>query len=131
MTNRSYIEYRSDTGEKPVLYVKILPDETDFREEELERVYQNIYVCPLLLFAGEQAVYKICRIGEEFPVQQGSVKSVPEPVSRTEGDSYALLNELSGLLEAGDCRELRDRMLQYTRKEAMIRVLFARGDGKL
>lgn len=131
VTNRSYIEYRSDTGEKPVLYVKILPDETDFREEELERVYQNIYVCPLLLFAGEQAVYKICRIGEEFPVQQGSVKSVPEPVSRTEGDSYALLNELSGLLEAGDCRELRDRMLQYTRKEAMIRVLFARGDGKL
>lgn len=131
VTNRSYIEYQSDTGEKPALYVKILPDETAFREEELERVYQNIYVCPLLLFAGEQAVYKICRIGEEIPVQQGSVKPVSEPGSRTEGDSYALLNELSGLMETGDGQEIRDKMLQYVRREAMIRELFARGDGKL
>lgn len=128
--NRSYIEYRSDSGEKPVLYVKILPEEEKFHEEELRRVYQNIYVCPLLLFSGEQAVYKICRVGEEIPVSQGSVKLSPESLLLSRGDTYGILNEMSEMLEKEDYRGLLESMLHYTRNEAMIQRLFVKGDRK-
>lgn len=129
VTDRSYIEYHGASEEKPQLYVRICPDEAEFHEEEIERVYQNIYVKPLILFAGEKAEYRVCPVGSSKPVFFGTLSAdgTVNPYSR--GDSYDILNEMSALSEGAGEEELRRTMLHYARNEAVIERLFARSRG--
>lgn len=127
---RSYIEYRAASDERPIIKVRLLSEDEEFHEEELERVYHNIYVCPLLLFYGEEAEYRIYRLGEQNPVQQGTVRARTSGGIKRRADSYQLLNEMSELLEKKKSRELRDSMLAYARNEAMILKLFGEQSGR-
>ncbi len=126
ITDKTYIEYHGDREDKPTLYVRILPDETAYHAEEISRVYQNIFVAPLTLFAGERADFQIRPMDPEKPVLKGCVEAgAPR---KSHGDTYDMLNEMSAVAEKGKDETLRDLMLRYAENEATIGILFADAD---
>lgn len=132
--DKTCIEYHGDRNERPQLWVRILPHETDFHEEEMQRVYQNIYVRQLVLFAGERAEYRICENGAplEKAAAEGKLNAVASE-HMAKGGTWALLNELSALLGGKDETALKEGMLRYVRMQAITDVLFAappEDDGK-
>lgn len=122
--DKVYLEYHGRKEEKPSLFVRILPDEAEFHEEEMPRVYQNIYVKPLVLFAGERAEYKIQEGSGAKPSVSGQL-SASELYVKAKGDTYDMLNEMSGLMGSGQEAKLQECMLKYVRNQSMIDVLFA------
>lgn len=124
ITDKTYIEYRGGRDECPSIFVKVLPDDQDFHEEEIERVYQNIYVCQLTLFSGESAEYRIFNMesGKE-PTASGTVFCDVD-LRVQKGDTYDILNKLSSLSLRTDDAALRDAMLRYVKNEALVDELF-------
>ncbi len=123
VTDKTYIEYHGERSDKPTLYVRILPDETGYHTETLERVYQNIFVAALTLFTGERADFQIRPMNPEKPVLKGCVEAgAPR---KNHGDTYDILNEMSAVAEKGKAAELRDAMVKYAQNEAVIAALFA------
>ncbi|WP_031549577.1 DUF5717 family protein [Oribacterium sp. FC2011] len=123
--DRYYVEYHGEKSIRPSLYLRILPDERDFEEVEISRVYQNIYVRPVTLFSGERAEYQIYdeEKGEDF-VESGTIKA--DNKVRLKGDTFDIINEMSGLLgQDNDCK-LRDVMLRYVKNESVIDELFTK-----
>ncbi|SFG19440.1 DUF5717 family protein [Oribacterium sp. WCC10] len=123
--DKYYIEYHGDKTIRPSLYMRILPDEHDFEEEEISRVYQNIYVRPVTLFTREKAEYQIYdeTKGNDI-VMSGTIKA--DNSIRLKGDTFDILNEMSGLLGQDNDRELREVMLRYVRNESVIEELFTK-----
>lgn len=123
--DKYYIEYHGDKTIKPSLYMRILPDEQDFEEEEISRVYQNIYIRPITLFSREKAEYQIYdeTKGEEVALS-GTIKA--DNSIRLKGDTFDILNEMSDLLGRDNDRELREVMLRYVKNESVIEELFTR-----
>lgn len=123
--DKYYIEYHGDKTVRPSLYMRILPDEQDFEEEEIGRVYQNIYVRPITLFTREKAEYQIYdeSKGEDVALS-GTIKS--DNSIRLKGDTFDILNEMSDLLGRDNDRELREAMLRYVKNESVIEELFTR-----
>lgn len=121
--SHDYIEYHGDKDVRPSLYVRVLPDEADFEEREIERVYQNIYVRPVTLFSQETMEYQVydSTKGPDF-VESGSLTAEAHP--RAKGDTYDILNEMSGLIGTTKDKELLKSMLRYVRNEAVIDELF-------
>ena len=123
--DKYYIEYHGEKSIRPSLYLRILPDERDFEEVEITRVYQNIYVRPLTLFSGERAEYQIYdeEKGEDF-VESGTIKA--DNKVRLKGDTFDIINEMSGLLSQDNDVKLRDVMLRYVKNESVIDELFTK-----
>ncbi len=123
--DKYYIEYHGDKTIRPSLYMRILPDERDFEEEEISRVYQNIYVRPVTLFSRERAEYQIYdeTKGDDI-VQSGTIKA--DNNIRLKGDTFDILNEMSELLGQEGDRELRELMLRYVKNESVIEELFTK-----
>lgn len=123
--DRYYIEYHGQKENRPSLYLRILPDQGDFEEEEITRVYQNIYVRPVTLFAGERAEYQIYESAkDERPAASGSIAW--DGTVRLKGDTYDILSEMSGLVGKDKDLELRQVMHRYVRNEAVIEALFTK-----
>ncbi len=123
--DKYYIEYHGSKTIRPSLYMRILPDERDFEEEEISRVYQNIYVRPITLFSREKAEYQIYdeTKGDDV-VESGMIKA--DNNIRLKGDTFDILNEMSGLLGQDNDRELREVMLRYVKNESVIDELFTK-----
>ncbi len=123
--DKYYIEYHGDKNVRPTLQMRILPDEQDFEEEEISRVYQNIYVRPVTLFLREKAEYQIFdETRDENVAESGIIKA--DNSIRHNGDTFDILNEMSELLGQDNDRELREVMLRYVKNETVIRELFTR-----
>ncbi len=121
---RNFLEYRGEREGKPRLFVRILPGEKNFHEEEFQRAFQNIYTAALPLFAGEEAEYRIYEGNGTEPVKSGSIR--PERTAGwAENGLFGLLDRMGRLYEEGRGEELRDTMLLYLEKEAMIETLFS------
>lgn len=123
ITDKYYIEYHGTKDTRPSLYMRILPDEQDFQEVEIDRVFQNVYVRPLTLFANERAEYQIF----DSSVSEDCVKSgmiTAENTGSRMGDTYGILNEMSALIGTDNDRELKKAMLRYVKNEAIIDQLF-------
>lgn len=122
--DRYYIEYHGHKEIRPSLFLRILPDQGDFEEEEITRIYQNIYVRAITLFAGEQAEYQIYENPQdETPAKSGSIDW--DGTVRLKGDTYDILSEMSGLMGRDRDSELCQAMRRYVRNEAVIASLFA------
>ncbi|WP_036606442.1 DUF5717 family protein [Oribacterium sp. P6A1] len=123
--DKYYIEYHGDKYVRPTLQMRILPDEQDFEEEEISRVYQNIYVRPITLFSREKAEYQIFdeTRGEDV-ADSGTIKA--DKCVRHKGDTFDILNEMSDLLGLDNDRELREVMLRYVKNESVIDELFTK-----
>ena len=126
--DRTYIEYHGDRDRKPSLFVRVLPDEENFRVIEIDRVYQNIYVASLMLFRGEKLEYRIYPLESQSPAVSGSL-SAPENRLERE-DTCGILNEMSELSLAGEDQKLRDAMLRYVRNVVMIDEFFAEAENE-
>ena len=123
--DRYYIEYHGHKDIRPSLYLRILPDQGDFEEEEITRIYQNIYVRPVTLFAGEQAEYQIYESPkDQTPAASGSIAW--DGIVRLKGDTYDILSEMSGLIGKDKDQELYQAMHRYVRNEAVIEALFTK-----
>ena len=123
--DRYYIEYHGHKDIRPSLYLRILPDQGDFEEEEITRIYQNIYVRPVTLFAGEQAEYQIYESPkDQTPAASGSIAW--DGTVRLKGDTYDILSEMSGLIGKDKDQELYQAMHRYVRNEAVIEALFTK-----
>ena len=76
------------------------------------------------LFAGEEAEYRIYEGNGTEPVKSGSIR--PERTAGwAENGLFGLLDRMGRLYEEGRGEELRDTMLLYLEKEAMIETLFS------
>ena len=123
--DRYYIEYHGHKDIRPSLYLRILPDQGDFEEEEITRIYQNIYVRPVTLFAGERAEYQIYESAkDQVPAASGSIAW--DGTVRLKGDTYDILSEMSGLIGKDQDQELYQAMHRYVRNEAVIEALFTK-----
>ena len=123
--DRYYIEYHGHKDIRPSLYLRILPDQGDFEEEEIVRIYQNIYVRPVTLFAGERAEYQIYEsTKDQVPATSGSIAW--DGTVRLKGDTYDILSEMSGLIGKDQDQELYEAMHRYVRNEAVIEALFTK-----
>lgn len=72
LLDKEIVEYRGAPEGRPVLMVRVLPDEEEFHEEELKPVYKGIYVRQKLLFEGEVMEYTISEYENGEPVEKAS-----------------------------------------------------------
>lgn len=124
ITENVYIEYHGDRFRKPRLMLKITPEDESFREDELRRVYQGIYLKAVKLFSDDELQYMIYdeETGGE-PVQQGVISGKKQK-TEDRGSRYGLLDGMTGELLSGEETKLREDMQNYLLRQAMSLALF-------
>ena len=123
--DKEIIEYHGAADGRPVLMVRILPDEEEFHEEELKMVYKGIYVRLKLLFEGEIMEYEIYEdeYGDRVKKAEGEI-SCSEPPAGDRGSRFAALNSMSLYLGMKDDRKLEDSMIKYVTDSQAVEKLF-------
>lgn len=126
--DKEIIEYHGSREVYPRLYIRILPDEENFHEEELREVFHGIYIREKVLFEGEIMEYRIEEEedGEVKTAAEGSL-SCREVPTRAPGNRFAQLNEMSLALDMKNENDLREKMTAYLKKEAAVAKLFTLG----
>lgn len=124
--DKAMVQYNTDRSARVELKVRILPDEEDFRSEDIRRVYQGIFVKQKVLFEGEIMEYQIRELtGDEWVLKKEGSVSCEVKVSQKASDSrFACLNEMSLCLSLKDEEGLKKRMQEYLRKNEAAEALF-------
>ena len=123
--DKEMIEYHGSPDGRPILMVRILPDEEEFHEEELRMVYKGIYIKQKLLFEGEIMEYEIYE-----NVDGDLVKTADGEISCTEvpaGDKknrFSCLNSMSLYLGTKDDKKLEESMCKYVTDNLTVEKLF-------
>lgn len=123
--DKEIIEYHGNKEKKPYLRLRILPEEEEYHYEDMRPVYKGIYIREKVLFEGEIMEYQILEDenGERKKVAEGSI-SCREVTTRTPGNRFACLNEISLSLELKNEAALREQMEEYLKKDAAVAALF-------
>lgn len=122
---KSYIEYHGDRFRKPRLLLKIVPEDTEFHEEEMRRVCQGVYVKEFRLFADDRLHYLIYDGSTaEEPVQEGELSGRAPSKALEEQSPYERLNRMTAELLSGDEEALRRSMQAYALDEEICASLF-------
>lgn len=123
--DKEIVEYHGKKDIVPYLQLRILPEEEEFHYEDMKTVYPGIYIHEKVLFEGEIMEYRIEEVqdGEKTIVEEGSV-SCREVRTIAPGNRFANLNEMSLSAEMKSDRGLRDKMIEYIKKDAAVEVLF-------
>ena len=123
--DKEIIEYHGSPYGRPILRIRILPDQEDFFEEELRMVYKGIYIRQKLLFEGEILEYEV------YEEEDGAlVKKAEGELSCTEvpaGDKknrFSCLNAMSLHLQTKDDRKLKETMVKYVTDNLAVEKLF-------
>lgn len=123
--DKEIIEYHGSPAGRPILMVRILPDEEVFHEEELRMVYKGIYIRQKLLFEGEIMEYEV------YEDENGTrVKKAEGDISCTEvpaGDKrnrFSCLNTMSLHLGTKDDLRLKETMTKYVTDNLAVEKLF-------
>lgn len=124
--DKEIIEYHGNKETKPYLRLRILPEEEEYHYEDMRPVYKGIYIREKVLFEGEIMEYQILEDenGERKKVAEGSI-SCREVTTRTPGNRFACLNEISLSLELKNEAALREQMEEYLKKDAAVAALFS------
>ena len=123
--DKEIIEYHGSQERKPVLRVRILPDEEEFHEEEMRMVYKGIYVRQKVLFEGELMEYEIYE--EENGILEKKAEgelSCTEVPAGDRGNRFPALNSMGLYLGMKDDEKLRDSMLKYETDNLTVEKLF-------
>ena len=122
---RVIIEYRGGREAWPELQVRVLPDEEEFRSEEMKKVYPGIFVRQKVLFEGEILEYRVheTRNGERKLTAEGKLAYDAENKVRTQSRVTAL-NEMGICLSQKDEEPLKEKMKKYLTDSAMMEELF-------
>lgn len=125
LADKEIVEYHGTPESRPVLMVRVLPDEEEFHEEELKPVYKGIYVRQKLLFEGEVMEYTICEYEDGEPVEKASGRiSCRETASGDRGNRFSALNTMGLCLAMEDDQRLREAMLRYATDSQAMEELF-------
>ena len=123
--DKEIIEYHGTAGTRPVLMIRILPDEEEYHEEELRMIYKGIYVRQKVLFEGEIMEYEI------YEDEDGSrVKKAAGEIACTEvpagdkGNRFSSLNSMSLYLGMKDDGKLRETMTKYVTDNLAVEKMF-------
>ncbi len=120
---RYYIEYHGSREAPPRLYIRISPEDKDFRSVEMTRVYGGIYVTGIVLFVEDELHYMIYDESiSDTTVQEGSI-SVKKLHSR-EDDRYSMLDRMTKELKEDKLKELSEDLKEYMLKDRLRRGLF-------
>lgn len=124
--DKAMVAYEGNREDRLSLMVRILPDERDFRREEMRRVYQGMFICQKVLFEGETMEYQIYRrkANETMEkVKEGSIHCELAPGSLKES-RFASLNEMGLCLSMKEEAGLKKSMKDYLIKNAALEELF-------
>lgn len=123
---KEMIEYRSSQNASPELLVRVLPDEEDYGNEPMKRVYPRIFVRQKVLFEGEIMEYQIYETQGEnrVLVSEGSVICEPN-TSGTVDSRLAMLNEMGLCMAVKEERTLKEKMKKYLTDDVMMEELFS------
>lgn len=125
LLDKEIVEYRGTPEGRPVLMVRVLPDEEEFHEEELKPVYKGIYVRQKLLFEGEVMEYTISEYENGEPVEKASGRiSCREAAAGDRGNRFSALNTMGLCLAMKDDQRLKEAMLRYVTESQAAKELF-------
>lgn len=118
------VEYKGSKDASPRLMVRVLPEEEEYHDEAMRRVYPGIFIRQKVLFDGEIMEYQIyeSRGEKQVLVKEGSIASEPDE-SRGENSRFAALNEMGLCLSLKE-GTIRDKMKKYVTDSAVMEELF-------
>ncbi len=123
--DREILEYHSMSGARPILMVRILPDEEKFHEEEMRMVWRGIYIRSKVLFEGETFEYEIYEeddSGRELK-ESGCIKA-KEAGNKENGARISALNDMNFYLGMRDDKRLKEAMKEYAKADMTAETLF-------
>lgn len=118
------VEYKGSKDASPELMVRVLPEEEQYHNETMRRVYPGIFVRQKVLFDGELMEYQVYENhGEKrVLVKEGSISSEPDD-SRAKNSRFVALNEMGLCLSLKE-GTIKDKMKKYVTDSAMMEELF-------
>lgn len=123
--DQEIIEYHGRSDVRPVLKVRVLPDEEEFHEEELRMVYKGIYVRQKVLFEGEIMEYEIYEEEKGEPVKKaGGEIACTEVPAGDKGNRFSCLNAMNLYLGMKDDGKLKEAMTKYVKDDRAVEKLF-------
>lgn len=125
--NKEVIEFHGERDESYEIRMRVLPDEVDFRTEELPRMFLNCFVRREILFEGERWEYELRRKnGGEYPVLSGVVIRERDDAETgvASRSRYACLNELGRRLKDKNEAALREGMEAFAAQKDLAAELF-------
>ncbi len=123
--DKAIIQYVGQKDSRVELKVRILPNEEQFHQDDIRRVYQGIFVKQKVLFEGEIMEYEIYeqKDNKQVLVKEGSVAC--EIRDRENKNSrFSLLNQMALCLNLKEEEGLKEAMEEYVKKTAAVEELF-------
>lgn len=123
--DKAMMEYHGWPDGRPVLWLRVLPDEEEFHAETMRHMYKGIFVKEKVLFADETMEYQVWeeRNGEMQALEQGKVScqrfSADGVVNR-----ITCINDICRSLSEGQEEEIKKKMRDYGKTTAIARTLF-------
>ena len=127
--DKESVMFRGDRDVSYEIRMRILPEETEFRTEQLRNMFLDLFVRQEILFAGESWEYEIRETGSSEVLQRGEIRSSEEN-SGTEKDGvkqhsrFACLNSMTKSLARKDEKTLRAEMESFAAEEDLAAELF-------
>ena len=123
--DKEIIEYHGSPYGRPILRVRILPDEEAFTEEELRMVYKGIYIRQKLLFEGEILEYEVYEEEDGVLVKKAEGElSCTEVPAGDKRNRFSCLNAMTLHLQTKDDRKLKETMTKYVTDNLAVEKLF-------
>lgn len=118
-----YIEYRAESEALPKLLVKILPDDEQYHQEDMKRVFKNVFVMSTVLFVGDELHYLIYDNASASEPSEEGVINVTK-LHRQGSDRMRYINLMLKALDAEDESALKESMLSYVENSETVKELF-------
>ena len=123
--DKEIIEYHGSQDVRPVLKIRILPDEEEFHEEEMRMVYKGIYIRQKVLFEGEIMEYEIYEEENGALVKKaGGEIDCKEVPAGDRGNRFSCLNSMSLFLSTKEDAKLKEAMTKYVTDNMTVEELF-------
>lgn len=125
--NKEVLEFHGERDESYEIRMRILPGETDFRTEELPRMFLDCFVRREVLFEGERWEYELRRKNDgEHPVLSGVLlrETDDAEAGAASRSRYACLNELGRRLKNKNEAALRAGMEAFAAQKDLAAELF-------
>ena len=121
--SRFYVQFNASGSDTPKLLTRILPDNSEYRVTDMQRVYKNIYIMSTVLFKGDELQYIIYNNEHEENAAAEGIISVKKYHKQRDA-VFASLDTMTKAIEDRDIELLKENMLEYAERTEMIKLLF-------
>lgn len=125
LSNKTYIEYRTDPLAKVMLHYRMGNEENNYVTEYMKNMYEGIFVKEFTLFYGEELTYHIVEeqknqvISTEDKTIHYTKKSMPQGNSQ-----YELINHMMEAIQLKDEQMIEDNKRTYIEQSYLVERLF-------